>query len=585
MASPTQREIVEGIRRELDVTGRERRFEVVRSSRQQNAIRLDLRPSIDGRKLDYTLEGGAASWHHTASPVVAVSVDEFAVYVQPTNDPVPRAGEVVTIRPPRFLDALLECWMDDVIATACFNWAAQALVSHDLSGRGLLPSFGELRERQKAAYRLISYRAGFLWGPPGTGKTRTAGSIVSDFALTYPDSKILLIAPTNVSVDQLLIAVDDRLATSTSGQMLRRDCARIGSNFLARYYSNRPHLLPLSTDDLLREKARLEALQPDAEDFDAVVVWKRQMDRISTAMRAEFVETVAEKRIVAMTAALASMHYKELHALAPFSLGVLDEASQLGRAVSLMLAPLTKQVLIAGDPKQLPPIFSVSQASVAKWFGRTLFDDYMHKHHPSTCFLNEQSRMAKPICTLVSSVFYDGELQVCEESLSDPAWLHERQGISLGTADAKNVHIVDISTEATPYGSSQRRAESAEVAVRIVQQLMRNIKPSSILILTPFVPQKKLIREKLKASGLSSIKVSTVHAAQGSERHTIIFDPVKGDSWFLRKPDVGPRLINVAVSRAQGCLILLLSRGDCEHPILASLYNIATDKGTFHLGT
>jgi hypothetical protein len=69
---------------------------------------------------------------------------------------------------------------------------------------------------------------------------------------------------------------------------------------------NRPHLLPLSTDDLLREKARLEALQPDAEDFDAVVVWKRQIDRISTAMRAEFVETVAEKRIVAMTAALAS---------------------------------------------------------------------------------------------------------------------------------------------------------------------------------------------------------------------------------------------------------------------------------------
>jgi hypothetical protein len=164
MASPTQREIVEGIRRELDVTGRERRFEVARSSRQQNAIRLDLRPSIDGRKLDYTLEGGAASWHHTASPVVAVSVDEFAVYVQPTNDPVPRAGEVVTIRPPRFLDALLECWMDDVIATACFDWAAQALVSHDLSGRGLVPSFGELRERQKAAYRLISYRAGFLWG-------------------------------------------------------------------------------------------------------------------------------------------------------------------------------------------------------------------------------------------------------------------------------------------------------------------------------------------------------------------------------------------------------------------------------------
>ena len=585
MTSPTQREIVESIRRELDVTGRERHFEVVRSSHQQNAIRLDLKPSIDGRNLDYTLEGGAASWNHAASPVVAVSVDEFAVYVQMTNDPAPGTGEVVTIRPPRFLDVLLECWTDDVTATACFNWAAHALVSHDLSGRVLQPSFGELRERQKAAYRLIAYRAGFLWGPPGTGKTRTAGSIVSDFALMYPDSKILLVAPTNVSVDQLLIAVDDCLAASVGGQMLRRDCARIGSNFLARYYSNRPHLIPLSTDDLLQEKVRLEALQPDSEDFGSIAVWKRQMERVSTAMRAEFVEIVAKKRIVAMTAALASMHYKELHDIAPFSLGVLDEASQLGRAVSLMLAPLTNQVLIAGDPKQLPPIFSVSQALVAKWFGRTLFDDYMDKHHPSTCFLNKQSRMAEPICSLVSNVFYDGELQVCDESLSDPTWLHERQGIPLGTADAKNIHIVDISSEASPHGSSQRRAESAEAAVRIAQELLRNIKPSSILILTPFVAQRKLIRVKLKSAGLATIRVSTVHAAQGSERHTIIFDPVKGNSWFLRKPDVGPRLINVAVSRARGCLVLLLSRGDRDHPILASLYNIASDEGTFHLGT
>jgi hypothetical protein len=53
---------------------------------------------------------------------------------------------------------------------------------------------------------------------------------------------------------------------------------------------------------------------------------------------------------------------------------------------------------------------------------------------------------------------------------------------------------------------------------------------------------------------------------------------VRGDSWFLRKPDTGPRLINVAISRAQGCLVLLLSQGDREHPILASLYNVGTDK-------
>jgi DNA replication ATP-dependent helicase Dna2 len=578
VSTPIQREILDAIRRELEVTGRERKFVVVLVSRQQHAIRIQLRSSEDGARLDDRLEGGVVIWAHSASPILAISVDESTVYVHPTNDPEPSCGDLITIRPPRFLDALLDCWIDDEIAGTRFDWAAQALAGRKSSSRRLDPTFAELRERQKLAYRLVAYQAGFLWGPPGTGKTRTAASIVADFALTYSDSKILLIAPTNVSVDQLLIAVDDRLATSTRGRALRPDCARIGSNFLARHYSSRPHLLPLITDDLLREKAQLEASPPDPEDFDALALWKRQMENVSATMRCQFINVVSQKRIVAMTAALASMRFKELAQLAPFSLLVLDEASQLGRAISLMLAPLADQVLIGGDPKQLPPIFTARHVEVQKWFGRTLFDDYMHKRHPSTCFLNEQSRMAEPICRLVSNVFYDGELQVCKDSVSDPIWLHERKAISLGNSEARNVHVVDILSEAIRCGSSQRRIESAEAAIRVVQQLVGSVNPSSILILTPFVPQRKLIREKLKAANLGHVRVSTVHAAQGSERHTIIFDPVRGDSWFLRKPDTGPRLINVAISRAQGCLVLLLSQGDREHPILASLYNVGADK-------
>ena len=585
MSTPIQREIVEAIRRELEVTGRERTFEVVFASRQPNAIRIKLRSSEDGAKLDDRLEGGVLIWDHSASPIAGVSVDESTVYVQLTDDPEPRRGDVITIRPPRFLDALLECWVDDEIASTRFDWAAQALVGRKTTSRRLEPSFPELRERQRLAYRLIEYQAGFLWGPPGTGKTRTSASVVADFALSYTDSKVLLIAPTNVSVDHLLIAVDDLLAKSTRGQTLRSDCARIGSNFIAQHYSSRPHLLPQSTDDLLREKAQLEASQPDPEDFDAVALWKRQVGTVSAAMRAQFINVVSQKRIVAMTAALASMRFKELARLAPFSLLVLDEASQLGRAIALMLAPLADQVLIGGDPKQLPPIFTGRQAPVQKWFGRTLFDDYMHKQHPSTCFLNEQSRMAEPICRLVSNVFYDSELQVCNESILDPIWLHDRKAVPLRNGDARNVHVVDIVSEAAPCGGSQRRIESAEVAARIVYELMGSVNPSSILILTPFVAQRKLIRQKLKAANLGHVRVSTVHAAQGSERHTIIFDPVKGDSWFLRKPDTGPRLINVAVSRAQGCLVLLLSRGDRKHPILASLHDIARDKSApFDLG-
>jgi len=67
------------------------------------------------------------------------------------------------------------------------------------------------------------------------------------------------------------------------------------------------------------------------------------------------------------------------------------------------------------------------------------------------------------------------------------------------------------------------------------------------------------------------VRVSTVHAPQGAEMHTIIFDPVKGNSRFLTNPENGERLLNVAISRAQACVVLLASIGDLEHPLLCAI--------------
>jgi superfamily I DNA and/or RNA helicase len=103
-----------------------------------------------------------------------------------------------------------------------------------------------------------------------------------------------------------------------------------------------------------------------------------------------------------------------------------------------------------------------------------------------------------------------------------------------------------------------------------VQRLMGCVDPAHILILTPFRPQRRLIRDTLDACGLRRVRVSTVHAAQGAEMHTVIFDPVKGNSRFLTDPD-GPRLLNVAISRAQACFVLLASTGDLKHPVLYAI--------------
>ncbi|MFW9622231.1 MAG: ATP-binding domain-containing protein, partial [Macromonas sp.] len=66
------------------------------------------------------------------------------------------------------------------------------------------------------------------------------------------------------------------------------------------------------------------------------------------------------------------------------------------------------------------------------------------------------------------------------------------------------------------------------------------------------------------------IRVSTVHRAQGSEAKVVVFDPVTGSDKFLLTAEA-KRLINVAISRAQGKLILPLSEGDLENPIFAQI--------------
>ena len=182
-------------------------------------------------------------------------------------------------------------------------------------------------------------------GLPGTGKTRTAASVVADLILSNADARILLLAPINSAVDQLLINIDDRLAVSLKGQQLRDQCARIGSNFIAGHYKNRHHLLPQGKDELIVEKARLEFTRPMADDIEAKAQWQREMDRVTAALRSEVELVLRKKRVVAMTTILATMHYKVLREHAPFDLVVFDEASQTGRAISLILTLLGRREL------------------------------------------------------------------------------------------------------------------------------------------------------------------------------------------------------------------------------------------------
>nr|WP_276309205.1 AAA domain-containing protein [Nakamurella deserti] len=86
--------------------------------------------------------------------------------------------------------------------------------------------------------------------------------------------------------------------------------------------------------------------------------------------------------------------------------------------------------------------------------------------------------------------------------------------------------------------------------------------------MTPFTPQARLL-EALVGDGHGFGIGSTVHRFQGGERGVVVFDTVdaprgvdKPHPWFHESSDSadGPRLINVAVSRARERLVLVKDR-------------------------
>jgi DNA replication ATP-dependent helicase Dna2 len=188
------------------------------------------------------------------------------------------------------------------------------------------------------------------------------------------------------------------------------------------------------------------------------------------------------------------------------------------------------------------------------------------------CFLNEQHRMAPPICELVSGAFYEGKLRVATDARKNREWVRDRSCEGAPERWKKHVIVQEIfkkPTRSKRYGGNIRQ-QSAFFAKQIILQLLVHTAANEILVLTPFRAQRNLIRNYLRTAEISGIDVNTVHRAQGSERHTVIFDPVDAASGFLQDEN-GHRLINVALSRAQARLIVLLSETDRRHPVFARI--------------
>ncbi len=576
----TRYEIIRGIDSELSESSKYLDFVVRKSIREQDIwkIFVDM-PLGRQRGLDESYEGAIAWWGGPpkgAADVLSVVPDEQQINLRFATVEPPEEGGMIRIYPPRYLESLLAYWQSEYRADQSLRWL-ETMLNNNQFDRHQTPRpqylIQKLRAAQTEAYSLAGWDAGYLWGPPGTGKTYTLGCLLSEYLIQYPSSKVLLLSTTNIAVDLALVSVDEKLeivanSSERDAINIRKQIFRIGNHFVGSKYSDREHLIPVKDHSLVKQLAELESLRPDPVNVLEYNEWKKKVEQIRNLMRTQVKSILRKARLAALTTTGAVFMLDDLYDEAPYDLVVFDEASQIGKAHALALAPLGKKVFFAGDPKQLAPVVQSDDEYAKEWLGKSMFT-YKDKTPECTLMLDEQSRMAEPISDLVSNMFYDGCLRVAEDCHSNLTWNKYRKPLLRPESSSGHLILVKVDNEGKwshKYGGPIRY-ESAELIRGIATSyISKGLDEKNLLILTPFRAQRSLIKAFLRNAGLSRISVSTVHKAQGSERHTVIFDPALGDSPFLKTEDA-ERLINVAISRAEAQLIIMIAPGDRVNPL------------------
>jgi superfamily I DNA and/or RNA helicase len=444
---------------------------------------------------------------------------------------------------------------------------------------------GDLNESQTRAVQLCAASdIAFVWGPPGTGKTRTLARIIAD--LYARGQRLLVTSTTNAAVDEALakIASSGLLADALRGTEVVRlgqteaethgaalvDVLLRSETVLDQRIGKLRARLRSSAAELERTQAALDALHSartssqqslfgetrgvrlDARSSYWLATRKRlralndhelerwlarrveRLTRVQSLARvglhaAEQRLSERERRVVAgarvVLATLANVYSSPLLEGERFDAVIVEEAGMASLPAVFFAATLSRRKLImVGDPEQLPPIVQARTPLSRKVMGRNIFDVSVPNRHESelVVMLDEQHRMHPQIGELVSQLFYDGKLR-------NAPGVAEREALALlEPFPGHAVTVVDTaghtSCELAKGSHSRLNAASARLSVELARRA-RAAGAGDVAIVTPYAQQAQHIRRMLGADG-KDIACSTVHRFQGQERDVIVLDTV-----------------------------------------------------------
>ncbi|HWS33462.1 MAG TPA: AAA domain-containing protein [Actinoplanes sp.] len=346
----------------------------------------------------------------------------------------------------------------------------------------------------------------WLWGPPGTGKTATLSTLITQLA--EKDLRVLLTAPTGAALDVTVNAVLKQ-SPALAGDAL----IRLG-----------PDLGQESGPDL-RQACR-----------DARVV-------------AALAHQVVQPALRGLT----------------FDVVVLDEANMISAALAMLVAGAgSGHTVMAGDFRQLSPSAQAGTLDVLDWLHRSPFERAgiaqavaRGERPPGLAVLTGQHRMRDDIGRVVNRAFYP------ENPLRIAGTVSKRRRPRRAPWATSELLLLDTSglrprTTGSRYNVTHLQLNAALVgsgsAIR------------SLGLVTPFALQARLLGALLPENRGAAWSASTVHGFQGGERDVVVYDTVDTGygirnlhQWYTDGHDgsAGARLLNVAASRAREHLVIV----------------------------
>jgi len=252
-----------------------------------------------------------------------------------------------------------------------------------------------------------------------------------------------------------------------------------------------------------------------------------------------------------------------------FDVVVVDEAGQISLADALATSLVARNVVLLGDPQQLP---HVSKGSHPPGVDQSILEHLLGGNAtiPSDrgVFLDTTYRLHPAIARFVSDAFYDGRLAADRPNA--------RNAIVLGDQVCAGPYLIEVA-HAFNARRSKEEAHSVADAVsallddgRVVHrdEPERALRASDVLVVTPYNAQRVEIAERLRERGRPNVGVGTVDKFQGQEAAIVFFSLATSSADLAPRGLeflLSPNRLNVAVSRAQARSVVL-----CTPQLLAS---------------